>query len=124
MHFDGDPCSVPQDAVVLKGVVRGERAVEELKTTRIWVNARQGGAASHAVCAADLAEGIVALKDDPTALEELASAIVAVSGLLSLEDEHSDRLISHVWDLAMGMPLAESTIRIANAVRNRGTEAA
>lgn len=128
MYFDGigpscdrDPSAVPfgNEAAVLKAVVRGERAVEDLKATRIWINARQGACANHTVCGADLAEGIVTLKDDPVALEELANAIVAVSGLLALEDEHSDRLISRVWDLALGAPLAESTIRLADAVRRR-----
>jgi hypothetical protein len=125
LSYDHDPPAAPfangRDAAILKAVVRGERAVEDLKTTRIWLNARRGFTvpASHAVCAADLAEGIVNLKDDPVALEELASAIVAVSGLLALEDEHADRLISRVWDLALGVPLAESTIRLANAVRSR-----
>jgi hypothetical protein len=126
--YDHDPPAVPfgpgPDAAILKAVVRGERAVEDLKTTHLWIDARRGAPASHAVCSADLAEGIVNLKDDPVALEELASAIVAVSGLLALEDEHADRLISRVWDLALGAPLAESTIRLARAVRGCRAEPA
>lgn len=117
-----DPCAAsPPDAAILKAVVRGERAVDDLKTTRLWINARrrEGVVLSHALCAADLAEGIVNLENDPVALEELANAIVAVSGLLAFDDEHADRLIARVWDLALGKPLAESTIRLAHAVRNR-----
>lgn len=119
----------PSEAATLKAVVRGERAVEDIKATRIWISARQAegsappGRVSHMVCSADLAEGIVNLKDDPVALEELANAIVAISGLLSFDDEHSDRLISCVWSLAMGEPLREPTIRLANAVRNRSCAA-
>lgn len=108
------------DAATLKAVVRGERAVEDLKTTRLWINARHtDGAAAHPVCAADLAEGIVSLKDDPVALEELANAIVAISGLLSFQDEQSERLISCVWDLSLGAPLETPTIWLANAIRDR-----
>ena len=134
MYFDGMepshdgehhawPPGRPVDAAILKAVVRGERAVEDLKTTRLWINARRTEGADdpvpHAVCSSDLAEGIVNLKDDPLALEELANAIVAVSGLLSFEDEHADRLISCVWDLALGGHLEDSTIALADAVRNR-----
>lgn len=103
----------------LKAIVRGERAVEDIKATRIWINAQQheGSPVSHVVCAADLAEGIANLRDDPVALEELANAIVAVSALLAVKDEQSDRMMSCVWSLAMGEPLEEQTIALANAVR-------
>lgn len=111
------------DAATLKAVVRGERAVEDLKATRIWSNAHHAeeaiNSATHPVCAADLAEGIVSLKDDPVALEELANAIVAISGLLSFQDEQSERLISCVWDLSLGVPLEIPTVWLANAIRDR-----
>jgi hypothetical protein len=110
------------EAAALKAVVRGERAVEDFDAKELWTSARH--TASHAVCAADLAEGIVNLKDDPVALEELANAIVAISGLLCLEDEQSDRLIAHVWDLSLGQPLTTPTIWLANAIRNRKPVAA
>lgn len=116
------------EAATLKAIVRGERAVKD--ATRLWISVRQSGGTtdsdhlSQAVCASDLAEGIVKLKDDPVALEELANAIVAVSGLLSFEDELSDRLISCVWNLALGEPIGERTIRLANAVRSRLCETA
>jgi hypothetical protein len=103
------------DVSALRAAVRGERPLEGLAAAR-------NGRAALSVCAADLAEGIVNLQNDPAALSEWASFILAVSESFVLEDQLSDRcdrLLSCIWDLAFGAHRRDPAIALARAVRGR-----
>lgn len=99
---------------LLRAVVRGELPLEHFNG--------QSEERPLAVCAADLAEGILNLKNDPAALTEWAGFILTASEFFKLEDELSefwDRLLCCIWDLSFGGRLSIPAVTLAAAVRNR-----
>jgi len=106
----------------LRAVVRGELPIANGMAARILA---AGGAVqpiSLNVSAADLAEGIINLKDDHHALSEWASFILVTSDAFEVDDDHIcywDRLSKCVWELAFGAPLRDTALSLANTVRAR-----
>jgi hypothetical protein len=117
------------EAQTLRRIVRGAMPIEDLKRTSHAVYARrtEGTIAGQKISplmvgAEDLAEGIVAFKSDPAALSEWASFILAMSEFFEFgfdDCDYCDRLITHVWDIAFGAPLADPAYRLAHAVTGR-----
>lgn len=107
----------------LRAVVRGEQPLGRIFDTIAQAPAVERITTPHvSVSAADLAEGIMNLKDDPAALSEWAGFILATCDLFELEDENCeywDRLLACVWELALGAALGGASISMASAVRNR-----
>ncbi len=117
------------EADSLRAILRGETPLENFKSAGVAVYARRiEGSVSGlrvtpvVVGAADLAEGIANLKDDPAALTEWASFILVMSDLFEFDVDHADccdRLLASLWDIALGAPLGESVIRLADTARRR-----
>lgn len=117
------------EGAIVRAILRGEQSVEALKQTTIRISAQRvyrdiGTAADVflSVTSADLAEGLLNLKNDTAALSDWARFILITSEHLSLADRHTDycdRLLSAIWDLAFGAPVDETAIRLAQSVRSR-----
>ncbi|MDR3527451.1 MAG: hypothetical protein P4L57_09235 [Rhizomicrobium sp.] len=111
----------------LRAILRGETPLENFKSAGVAVYARriEGSVSGRrmapvVVSAADLAEGISNLKDDPVALAEWASFILVMSELFEFDvdsSDYCDRLVASLWDIALGAPLGESVLRLATAAR-------
>lgn len=127
-HLSSFDTGEAQEAATLRAIVRGEQPLEALKGTSVTINAshiewpaagyRNG---SIALTAADLAEGMLRLKNNPDALGEWASFILVASDHFVFEDRHTgdcDRLLSFIWKLAFGVALGDPAIRFAASVRN------
>ena len=105
-----------------RAVVRGELPIANDMTARVLAAGGAVQPVSFSVSAADLAEGIINLKDNRHALAEWASFILVTSDAFAVDDEHLgywDRLSKCIWELAFGAPLREPTLALANAVRAR-----
>jgi len=113
----------------LRAIVRGEMRLANFKSAGVAVHARRIEATFSGlkisplvVSAADLAEGILNLHNDPASLAEWASFILVMSELFAFaadESDYCDRLIAFTWDIAFGKPLADSAIRFATTARSR-----
>jgi len=130
---DSVPPSLPgaaqtMESASLRAILRGETPLENFKNAGVAVYARRiEGSVSGlrmapvVVSAADLAEGIANLKNDPVALAEWASFILVMSELFEFDvdsSDYCDRLVASLWDIALGAPLSESVLRLASAARN------
>lgn len=101
-----------------RAAVRGERPVKELVTT--CVSARED--CVQGFCPADVAEGIINLKHDPLALSEWANFILATSDrtrVRGVESDYWDRLLSGVWEIALGSRPKVPVVALAYAIRAR-----
>jgi hypothetical protein len=107
----------------LRAVVRGERPLDSIITTIAEAPAVERVRPPRvSLCAADLAEGIMNLKNDPAALSEWAGFILATFELFAFEDEQSgcwDRLFSWIWSLAFGARLGNPEFAFASAIRQQ-----
>lgn len=129
-RIDGEFASISQiaaiEAAVVRAVLRGEERVAALKRTSLRLSADR---LLHAVGSPlplfatvrtrDLAQGLLALKDDAAALADWAGFVVVSAELLGFEDRHSaacDRLLAAIWNLAFGAPVDEPTIRLAHSI--------
>jgi len=110
------------EVVTLRAIVRGEMPIATDMAARVLA---AGGAVqpiSLNISAADIAEGIINLKDNQHALAEWASFILVISDAFEVDDEHIgywDRLSKYIWELAFGAPLREPALALANNVRAR-----
>jgi hypothetical protein len=115
------------EADTLRAIVRGQQPLASLKMTAGVSGSNHAiipalTIAPVALDAADLAEGIANLKDDPAALTEWASFILVMAELFEFAVDQADccdRLISSMWEIALGAPLADSVLRLAGSMRSR-----
>lgn len=113
------------DAAILRSVVRGESGFEAITKAGIRIGdycAKKHTSPLNALPlrASDLAEGMLALKDDPAHLSDWASFIVMISDSVVFEDEcgdYGERFLSCIWDFAFGGKPADASIRLARAIR-------
>jgi len=125
-HSAYDPRETPAvyhntDAIVLRAIVRGRLSVADLATTSLRIGAFGAKTASSKrlavrISATDIAEGLIANKDDPAELADWASFMVAAIEHFVFEDDRTastDRLIAGIWELAFGANLSEPTLRVA-----------
>ena len=108
------------EAASLRAVVRGELPITNGMAARILAAGGTVERISLSVSAADLAEGIINLKDNHYALSEWASFVLVTSDVFDVDDEHIcywDRLSKCVWELAFGAPLRNTALSLANTVR-------
>jgi len=109
------------EVATFRAVVRGELPIAGEMAAHVLAG---GGNApsSVPVSSADLAEGILNLKDDRHALAEWASFILVISDAFEVDDEYLcywDRLSKCIWELAFGAPLRQPALTLANTVRAR-----
>ena len=106
----------------LRAVVRGELPIAGDMAARVLASGGDLQPISLCVSAADLAEGIINLKDNRHALAEWASFILVTSDAFEVDDEHIgywDRMSKCIWELAFGAPLRQPALTLANTVRAR-----
>ena len=110
------------EIATFRAVVRGELPIANEMAARVLATGGDVQSVCLCVSAADLAEGIINLKDNRHALAEWASFILVTSDAFEVDDEHIgywDRLSKCIWELAFGAPLREPALTLANAVRAR-----
>ncbi|GAA0547261.1 hypothetical protein FHS83_000848 [Rhizomicrobium palustre] len=115
------------DSSVLRAMVRGELPVHELSVASIRIGTFGANTAntkllSLRVSTADLAEGLMNVKDDEAKLTDWASFILVAADLFAFEDENADcghRLLACIWDLAFGAPISPAAMRLADVARGR-----
>ena len=110
------------EVAIFRAVVRGELPIANEMAARVLAAGGDLQPVSLCVSAADLAEGILNLKDNRHALAEWASFILVTSDAFEVDDEHLCywyRLTKCIWELAFGAPLREPAVTLANAVRAR-----
>lgn len=99
-----------------RATVRGERSVKELAA------ANTRGVDVQGFSPADVAEGIINLKHDPSALSEWANFILATSDgtrVRGADADYWDRLLSGIWELALGSGANVPIVALAYAIRAR-----
>ncbi len=100
-----------------RAAVRGEQPVKEIPVHTGLREARQ-----QSLCPADVAEGIINLKNDPLALSEWAIFILATgdaSKVRGAESDYWDRLLSGIWEIALGSRPSDPVVALAYAIRAR-----
>jgi hypothetical protein len=115
VHLNNDE-TVEQAA--FKAAVRGERSPDTLAIRY----AICGKDSAERLTLADLAEGIINLKNNPTALSEWANFILATgetSRVRGREPDYWDSLLSGIWQLALGTRPRNTVVALAYAVRAR-----
>ena len=111
------------EGAALRAMVRGERPVANAIQLAAGVKSAgdlRNGAVT--LSAADLAEGIMNLKNDPGALAEWASFILAAGDRFAFSDsepEYWEHFLTCIWEIAFGASLGNSALALASAVRSR-----
>lgn len=118
--FDGFAGFVPLESVeaaVMQAMVRGEQLAAVLPP----ISDTGGTPALLSISPRDLAQGLLNLRDDPSALADWAGFVLVMTENLKFDrpSEQSDRLLAAVWQLAFGAPLSPAMIRLAESVVSR-----
>ena len=110
------------EIATFRAVVRGELPIANEMAARVLAAGGDVQSVCLCVSAADLAEGIINLKDNRHALAEWASFILVTSDAFEVDDEHLcywDRLSKCIWELAFGASLRQPALTLAHTVRAR-----
>lgn len=118
-HFDQK-----RSVTVVRAVVRGELPLCDLAAAGISASNPAACAERFAglpVCSADLAAGIMNLKDDRIALSDWAKFVVNAAEYFDYASHDvpcCQRLLSYIWQAAYGGGLTPRAITLATMVRN------
>ena len=107
------------EAIAFRAAVRGERSSKGLPASGVPADKRED---MHRLHPADVAEGIINLRNDPTALSDWANFILATSDkgdVRGADCDYWDRLLSGIWEIALGNSPKDPLIALAYAVRAR-----
>lgn len=112
------------DMALVRAAVRGECRPADLQTAGIRLGRYGVKTAAHVIStlslgAADLASGILTLRNDPLILSDWASFIVMASDCFRFDDasaDYAEHLIAAAWDIAFSGTPDMPTLRLAENI--------